>query len=184
MFKSALFKPALRLLLLASITFAIQAQETKPDPWAPVRFIIGTWHASAQGEPGKGTVVRTYEFILNNQFIQERNTSTYPPQEKNKQGEVHQHLGMISYDGKRKTLVLRQFHQESFVNTYALDRSASKPSLLVFESESFENFDSSWRGRETYEIISNDEFIETFELAPPGKPFEVYSRSRFKRVKS
>jgi hypothetical protein len=177
-----MFKSVLRWLLLASVTFAVQAQEGKPDPWEQVRFMIGTWHASALGESGEGSVVRTYEFILNNQFIQERNTSTYPPQEKNKKGEVHQHLGIISYDGKRKTLVLRQFHQESFVNTYVLNRSVSRPALLVFESESFENFDSTWKGRETYEIVSNDEFVETFELAPPGKPFQVYSKSRFRRV--
>jgi 2-isopropylmalate synthase len=34
--------------------------------------------------------------------------------------------------------------------------------------------------RETYEIISPDEFIETFEIASTGA-YEVYSRNRFKR---
>ncbi len=147
------------------------AQESKPDPWAQVRFTIGTWHATARGEPGEGTVVRMYEFILKDQFIQERNTSTYPPLAPNKKGEVHQHLGFFSYDRERKTLVLRQFHQESFVNTYVLNQTASKPNLLIFDSERFENFDNTWKGRETYEIVSSDEFVETFELAPPGKPF-------------
>ncbi|MND02594.1 hypothetical protein D3C83_220290 [compost metagenome] len=53
---------------------------------------------------------------------------------------------------------------------------------MVFDSESFENFDNSWKARETYDFVSPDEFVETFELAPPGKPFEVYSRNRFRRV--
>jgi hypothetical protein len=39
-----------------------------------------------------------------------------------------------------------------------------------------------WKARETYEQISQDEFTETFELAPPGKPFEVYGKARLSRV--
>ena len=36
---------------------------------------------------------------------------------------------------------------------------------------------------ETYEIAGLDECTEMFELAPPDKPFEVYSVNRFVRVK-
>jgi hypothetical protein len=40
-----------------------------------------------------------------------------------------------------------------------------------------------WRARETYKIISPDEFTETFELAGPGKDFEIYSEGRLTRKK-
>lgn len=43
-------------------------------------------------------------------------------------------------------------------------------------------FSFSSKARETYEMISNNEFTETFELAPPGKAFVVYSRNHFKRA--
>jgi hypothetical protein len=176
---------SLVLIVVGSLSIAQDAiaQEIKPDPWSPVRFMIGTWRATASGSPGEGSVVRTYEFVLKNQFIEERNVSTYRPSEKNPKGEVHEHRGFISYDKERKTLVLRQFHQESFVNTYVLNQAAGKSNRLVFESERFENFDNAWKGKETYEIVSKDEFVETFELAPPGKPFQVYSRSHFRREK-
>jgi hypothetical protein len=39
-----------------------------------------------------------------------------------------------------------------------------------------------WRARETYAVFSADEFEEIFELAEPGKDFELYSRMRLKRV--
>jgi hypothetical protein len=78
---------------------------------------------------------------------------------------------------------LRQFHQEGFVNQYVLSASESRPGRLVFVSEVFENFDNSWRARETYEIRSPDEFVEIFELRAPGKGYEVYSRNTFKRAK-
>jgi len=169
--------------LLAALSCGAFADDAKPDPWQPVRFLVGTWKGTAAGEPGTGTVERTYQFILNDRFIEERNTSTYAPSERNTQGEVHHHLGILSYDRKRKALMLRQFHEESFVNLYALNPALGSASKRVFESESFENFDNAWKARETYDVISSDEFIETFELAPPGKPFEVYSRNHFKRVR-
>lgn len=129
-------------------------------------------------------MVRQYEAVLNQKFIYEKNTSTYPPQEKNKQGEVHDHWSFISYDKGRKTLVLRQFHVEGFVNQFAFNKDASSGTRLVFDSENFENFSNKWKARETYEIIGADEFTETFELAPPDKPYQVYSKNHFKRVKS
>ncbi len=32
----------------------------------------------SDGEPGKGTVKRTYRFVLSNKFLNEENVSTYP----------------------------------------------------------------------------------------------------------
>lgn len=55
--------------------------------------------------------------------------------------------------------------------------------VLVFESEQIENLPGDWKARETYEQVSEDEFLETFELAPPGKPFEVYGKTRLRRVR-
>ncbi len=171
----------LLVALLACTALAAAAQDApRADPWQPVRFLLGRWQGTVQGEAGTGTVTRSYEFVLGGKFIEERNVSTYPAQEKNRKGEVHEHRGFISYDRKRQKLVMRQFHQESFVNLYAL--TSSSGTLVVFDSEGFENLDDSWKARETYEIYSSDEFVETFELAGPGKPFEVYSRTRFTRV--
>lgn len=171
------------LLVSAFLSSLAIAQDAKPDPWAPVRFMAGEWEGTATGKPGEGTVKRKYEFVLKDRFLHERNISTYPPQEKNKKGEVHEHWSFISYDKARKTFVLRQFHVESFVNQYVYSAEKSTPTKLVFESESFENLSNKWRARETYDVIGPDEFTETFELAMVDKPFEVYSKNHFKRAK-
>ncbi len=183
-----MIKAVAGLLLLPGLA-AAQAPEPKPgptaapkaDPWAPVRFLVGEWQGTAAGEPGQGTVVRRYDFILKDRFLHERNTSTYPPQERNKTGEVHAHWSFLSVDRKRMTILFRQFHQEGFVVTYALNAALSSPAKLVFESEQLENLPPAMKARETYEVTSKDEFVETFEIAEPDKPFEVYSRNRFKR---
>jgi hypothetical protein len=173
------------LLAGAALVFLISAQSASPtpmpapDPWAPVRFMGGEWEGQSEGEPGSGTVKRSYRFVLNNKFLNETNVSTYPPQPKNPKGEVHHHWSFLSYDRARKTLVLRQFHQEGFVNQFAMVPS-TVASTIVFESEALENVPKAWKARETYEIVSPDEFVETFEIASTGA-YEVYSRARFKR---
>ncbi len=170
----------MRALLLAVLVTNITAAQTQDvDRWAPVRPLVGRWKGAAEGRSGNGQVERTYEFVMNGRFLQERNTSTYPPQEKNPKGETHEHMTMFSYDRARKTIVMRQFHVEGFINQYARITSDK----LVFESEAFENLPAGWRARESYEFPAPDEFVETFELAAPGKDFEVYSRTHFKRVK-
>lgn len=170
-------------LLLAALAFAAAAADApQSDPWQPVRFLVGRWKGTVQGESGNGTVTRSYEFTLGNRFIEERNVSTYPAQERNRKGEVHEHRSFISFDKLRKKLVLRQFHQEGFVNTYVLNAAESTSTVLVFDSEGFENLDAGYRARETYEVYSSDEFVETFEVAEPGKRLDLYSRTRFTRV--
>jgi len=53
----------------------------------------------------------------------------------------------------------------------------------VFETEALENVPAGWKAREIYEVVSPDEFVETFELASAGGAYEVYSKARFKRVR-
>jgi hypothetical protein len=174
--------------VFACIALAAAAADAPPagglesDPWQPVRFLLGRWEGAVQGESGNGTVVRSYEFTLANRFIEERNVSTYPAQAKNRKGEVHEHRGFLSYDRLRKRLVLRQFHPEGFVNTYVFNPAESTSTALVFDGESFENRDGGFKARETYEVYSNDEFIETVEVAEPGKRLDLDSRTRFTRV--
>jgi hypothetical protein len=168
-------------LLLFLTTGSSSAQEQPVDHWAPVRFLLGSWQGTATGKAGEGTVSRQYEFVMQQHFVREVSVSTYPPQERNPKGEVHEHEGFFSYDKARKSIVLRQFHVEGFVNQYVLSPD-SAPDRIVFESERFENFSNEWRARETYDVIGPDEFAETFELAAPGKPFEIYSKNHFRRV--
>jgi hypothetical protein len=146
-----------------------------------VRPLIGRWEGTASGQAGEGSVARSYEFVPGKRYLHERNTSVYPPQQKYKTGEVHQHWSFISCDRARQTLVMRQFHVEGLVDQYVFNPGASTATRLVFDSERFENFSNTWRASETYELLGPDEFVKTFELAPPDKPLQTYSRNHFKR---
>jgi hypothetical protein len=172
------------LLVITSLGGTARAQEgaATPDRFASLRFLVGTWRGDQVGEPGKGTAERTYAFILNDHFLQETNTSTYPPQDKNKNGEVHRHMSLISYDGSRKLFVFRQFHTEGFVNTY-VQQPTNDDKKVVFVTEAIENIPAGYRARETYTILNQDEFTERFEIAEPGKDFAVYSEAHLKRAR-
>ena len=172
------------ILLVAAFAISAYGQEAvpKPDRFALLRFFVGTWRGDQAGRPGQGTAERTYQFILNDRFLQEANTSTYPPQEKNQKGEVHHHMSMISHDGARKSFVFRQFHTEGFVNTY-VQEPTTDDKKIVFVSEAIENIPAGFRARETYTIVSRDEFTERFEIAEPGKSFELYSEAHLKRIR-
>jgi hypothetical protein len=156
-----------------------KAPANTSDIWAPLRFLVGTWEGTSSGKPGNGTVRREYRFILRDRFIEGRTTSTYPPQEKNPKGEVHEDVAYVSYDRSSKTFRMRQFHVEGFVTEYVA--ATTGPADVVFNSETLENIPAGWRARETWRITGADSFVEVFELAEPGKDFTVYSETRLTR---
>lgn len=96
-------------------------------------------------------------------------------------GETHEDWGYFSYDRSRKVHVLRQFHVEGFVTQYYAQTLTADGKTIVFLSESLENLPAGFKARETYKILNENEFVEVFELAPPGKEFSVYSENHFKR---
>lgn len=156
-------------------------QSDQPDPFRPVRQFIGSWEGDSKGEPGVGKMEREYVFVLRDRFVRVANKAVYPPQEKNPKGETHEDLGFIGYDRALKKLVFRQFHIEGFVVQYSLESISEDGRSFVFTSTAIENIAPGWRARETYRFLSNDEFVETFALAGPGKEFETYSETRFRR---
>jgi hypothetical protein len=112
-------------------------------------------------------VERTYRFILRDRYLQVTSRSTYPPQEKNPAGEVHEEMGVVSFDKGRGAFVFRQFHGEGFVNQYVAETVADTE--IVFATEVIENIAPDWRARETYLRSGPDAFGERFELAATSK---------------
>jgi hypothetical protein len=161
--------------------FAPNKHSNQPDPLKPLRLFIGKWEGDSQGQPGVGKMDREYAFVLKNRFLQVSNKAVYAPQEKNPKGETHEDLGFFGYDRALKKLTFRQFHVEGFVVQYSLESISEDGRTLVFRSTAIENISPGWVASETYRFLGNDEFIETFALAGPGKELETYSETRFRR---
>jgi hypothetical protein len=177
-------KSAIILIILLSFNSLLIAQTVRMDStWLPLSYFVGNWKGTGEAGGMKGAYERSYQSVFNGRFIEARNKSVFSPTEKNPRGEVHEDLGYFSYDKNRKLFILRQFHVEGFVNQYRLDTISSNGKTIVFATESIENIPLGWKAKETYQLISTNEFIETFELAEPGKAFEVYSKVRLMRQK-
>jgi hypothetical protein len=158
-------------------------QAPAADVLGPLRFFVGEWTGTSSGRPGNGSVRRTYELTLNDRVLQVENRVVYPPQEKNPKGEQHDDLGLITFDRGRGRFIYRQAHVEGFVNTYVAEPVTPGDKQVVFVTESIENIPAGWRARETYLVTGPDSFVERFELADPGKDFELYSEAVLTRVR-
>ena len=163
--------------------FLVAQKPAQPDSWEPFRYFVGSWEGTGKGQPGVSKTQREYKFVQNGKFLHAQNRSVYEPQAKNPKGEVHEDWGLVSFDKSRKQFVLRQFHVEGFVNQYVQTSLSADRKTFVFTTEHIENIRAGWRARESYRIVSPDEFVETFELAEPGKDFELYTEGRFRRKK-
>jgi len=126
---------ALSLWLLFQASPAA-ASSPPQSPWSAVQFMVGEWTGESEGQPGKGTVKRTYRFVLGDKFLHERNLSA-PTEER----EGRDPRAFFSHDRARKTLVLRQLHQEGFVNQYVMV-PGTPAGTVVFETEALENVPS------------------------------------------
>jgi hypothetical protein len=172
---------AVALCCVLGVSGLAGASQAPTSRLSAVQPLVGRWQGTSEGQPGTGTVTREYRAVLRDRFIEETNRSVYPAQEKNPKGEIHEHRSFFSFDNARKTVVVRQFHGEGFVNQYVLEPT-TKPGVLVFVTEAIENIPKGYRARETYTFISEDEFEEIFEIAEPGKDFALYSKARLKRM--
>lgn len=173
----------LTFFVLLVCPLLVSAQIPHDSLWAPMRFFIGTWSGVGEGEGGTSVCERNYQWALNGNFIQVRSKSAYAPQEKNPQGEIHEEIGYINYNNIEQKFMLREFHVEGYVNEYRLESVSPDGKKFTFVSYEIENIPNGWRAREIYEILGNDEFVETFELAAPGKDFSVYTKSTMRRRK-
>ncbi|MBK5277362.1 MAG: hypothetical protein JJE09_00715 [Bacteroidia bacterium] len=166
------------ILLLLFIPMASFSQTNRDSTWLPLKPFIGTWKGEGGGEPGIGKYERSYKFILNNNFIEIKNKSTYLPTDKKPKGEVHEDVGYFIYDRYKKTFLLRQLHIEGFANDFILDSISPDKKTLLFISSAIVNIPNGWRAKETYRLISETEIEEVFELAAPNQGFELYSKVR------
>ena len=94
------------LLLTLCFPMLLPAQPApSKTPWEPLSLLVGNWEGTSQGEPGHGEGRREYQFILRGQFLQVKNKTVYPPQEKNQKGETHEDMGLFSYDTRRGQMI-------------------------------------------------------------------------------
>lgn len=169
----------MRYLVIVTLLILATPVSAEESDFSPLGFLVGSWEGREQGVPGTGKGERSYELIMGETYLFAKNTSTFPPQEKNPDGEVHYDWQFFSYERVGKQLALRQFHSEGFIIEYVLEKRS--PKEIVFVSKAIENFDG--RARYALRLKDNDHFDEVFEVAEGDGPLEVMVHNQWSRVR-
>lgn len=166
------------ILVLLPLLVAAQSEKEK-EVWQPLQFLEGRWEGHGLGS----VVTQDYRFILNKKFLQMKVKAVFEPSEKRPEGEIHEDMGLFSYDQARKKFVLRGFYVEGFVNTYILDNISADEKTLTFLTEHIENAPPGTKAKLIYKVINPDELEQSFHVAWPDREFSCFALNRLKRKK-
>jgi len=146
-------------------------------------FLIGNWQGVETGMAGNGIGYRTYSYELGENYIMQKNQSTFPKSDKKPIGEVHKDIGMFSYNSNKKEIVYRSFNIEGFTNVFVLDSTLSTETKFGFITREIENNPGNWKARVIIEKISDTEFKEFFDIAMDGENFKPFLQNHWTKVK-
>jgi hypothetical protein len=148
---------------------------------AALGYFVGSWTGEENASFGSGQGERRYRFILDGAYLISENRSRFPPQGNRTREERHEDWTIFSYDKARATYVVRQFNSEGFVNTLAMDPASAAPRRMRFVGESSENAPPGTQVTLEYERVSENEFVERFEVRFPGSSEPLEIRNRWRR---
>lgn len=159
------------LLCLAACLLMPPAQAAEPDPWAPWRFLIGTWTAEGAGQPGQGTGSFSFEFGLEEKFLVQKSRLDFSAT-KDRPAFHHNDLMVIFPIPGTTRLRAVYTDNEGHVIHYSANFSEDSQSL-VFLSDPER---ASPRYRLSYTKAKDGALEMKFEIAPPDKPnaFSTY----------
>lgn len=167
--KKMLFFVMVLIALLSVPSFA------EKDIWSNLKFLEGTWVL----QNDQVSNIQSYTFFFEGQYLRMETRAVFTPTPKNPAGEVHEDLGIFSYDSSLKKIILRSFHSEGFVNTYHLADAPLVEKALVFESIAVENAPPGTRARLVLELSSTGQLSQKFFVAWPNKEFSCFSNNLF-----
>lgn len=142
-------------------------------------FLIGNWKGKGEGFGQQSDVEHTYQFILQTHFIQSKTKSiTYGSDGSIK--EIHEDIGVFSYDIARQKIVFRGFYSEGYVNIYIMEDRSAVDQELVFTTEMTENA-GGIMARLRMKILSENEYELVLDLAQEGADFKPCQTIRMKK---
>ena len=165
-------------LLGAAASGAAAAEAAPAAGLDSLRFLVGSWTGEANGAPGQGRGITTFEIALAGKALLRRSQTDFPATPA-RAAFTHEDL-LVVYaeprDGKQRALYL---DNEGHVIDYTVGMAPDGRSA-TFVSDAAANAP---RFRLTYVQQSSDEMLVRFEIAPPGKPdaFAVHVEGVVKR---
>ncbi len=158
-------------LVLVALALALVARPAapaeKPDPWAPLRFLVGYWE-SAPPDGSRGSSLFAVE--LGGTVLVRKNHAEYPPKD-GRAAFTHDDELWLYREGDPAVVRGIYFDSEGHVIHYAAGELAAGRVTLVSDPVA-----GAPRYRLTYALLPDGKLAGTFAIAPPDSPdaFKAY----------
>ena len=144
----------------------VPAQQVKaPDAWRPYKFLVGTWTAEGQGEPGQAKGGFSFRLELQGKILVRTNHLEFAATAQ-RPSFAHDDLLIIYREGDATPNRAIYFDSEGFVIHYNSTFSENGR-VLTFLSDAAPQAP---RQKLTYVQNADGTLKVKFEIAPPGKP--------------
>jgi len=169
-------------LLASPVVDAQQAQaETKSKSAKSgldaLDFFVGSWEGTGTAPGGTSKNTCRIEKKLSGKVLTITTHSTISGEKP----DVHEDMGIVSFNKATGKVTFRQYHAEGYMNRYQLELH-DNGTRLVFTSDLIENFAPNWTARVTMVRKGADKFDDMLELKPPGKDWFRCCQTSYQRV--
>jgi len=143
---------------------------------------LGEWEGSGIGFGNeKSRIESSFKLVMDGTYIEVRNESKFEPTADKPEGELHIDKGFIGFDSQRDMIVFRQFNIEGYINTYLLIDSLSNENMLIFQTETIENFVPGGSARWTIRKIDDDNIETIFDVSFPDQGYTCFGTNQLGR---
>lgn len=165
------------IILITALLIAVTIQAQ--TGLSRFEMLAGKWEGNGEGfGNAKSKITAEYAWLMNKQYMEIKHRSVFEPTQQNQEGEIHEDIGIISFDKAENAVVFRQYHTEGYMNEYILNDSLSTSDVLVFETREIENFVPGGKARFTIKILSDHELETVFDVGFPGREMACFGTNR------
>ena len=159
--------------LLITVPLLAQAPVPAPDPFAALRFLLGTWLGEGAGQPGQASGEATFSQALGGHALIRRSWAETTAASGRPASRHEDRMTIYPEGGQVKALYV---DNEGHVIHYTVTASADGAELRSDPGPGP-------RFRLIYHRVGPDTVALSFEIAPPGKPetFTTYLQATTRR---
>ncbi len=150
----------------------------KPD-FSALGWLVGEWAGKTTSGSPEGEVHMSVSLDLNQQVMVLRGEVALP-ETKTHPAWKESYLGILTAPRNGSGFVLQNFSSSGFVTRYRVSVEGGEMRMTPAGGE---QPPPGWLFRRVLTRTGVDEFTETVEAAPPGKPFFDYYTAKLERVK-
>lgn len=144
------------------------------DDWGPVQFLVGKWTGEGSGQPGNGAGAFSLLPDLQGKILVRKSFAEYPATD-GRPATRHDDLMIVYRQSGSGELRAAYYDSEGHVIAYAVQAVEGGVAFVSGGPR------DQVRYRLTYVAAGKDRARLKFEIAPPGKDFNVYIEAGIRR---